>query len=186
MVPVLSLALPIVLAAVAVFLASSVIHMALPIHKNDLRPLPDEEKIQDALRPFNLQPGDYALPHLDASKMKDPQALERMTKGPVALITVIPSGPPAMGKNLAMWFAYSLLVGVFAAYIAGRALAPGASYLEVFRFVGTTAFMGYSFALLQQSIWWSKNWGATLRSFADGLVYALLTAGVFGWLWPRP
>ncbi|MFP5378341.1 MAG: hypothetical protein ACLGHP_01005, partial [Vicinamibacteria bacterium] len=93
MVPVLSLALPIVLAAVAVFLASSVIHMALPIHKNDLRPLPDEEKIQDALRPFNLQPGDYALPHLDASKMKDPQALERMTKGPVALITVIPSGP---------------------------------------------------------------------------------------------
>lgn len=185
MVPLIDLAVPILASAVLVFVLSSIIHMVLPIHKNDLRPLPGEEQIQEALRPFNLQPGDYALPHMDASKMKDPQALERMTRGPVALITVIRSGPPAMGTALALWFLYSVVVGVFAAYIAGRALGPGVSYLEVFRFVGTTAFMGYAMALLQQSIWWSKNWGATLRSVADGLVYALFTAGVFGWLWPR-
>jgi hypothetical protein len=185
MVPLLSLALPILLAAVLVFIVSSVIHMLLPIHKHDLRPMPDEEKVQDALRPFNLAPGDYALPHMDASTMKDPVKIERMTRGPVALVTVMPSGPPAMGASLVLWFLYSVLVGVFAAYLTGRALGPGASYLEVFRFAGASAFMGYSLALLQQSIWWHKNWAATLRSVADGLIYALMTAGAFGWLWPR-
>jgi hypothetical protein len=185
MVPVLSLTIPILASAVLVFVASSIVHMVLPFHRNDLKPLPDEDGVQDALRPFAIPPGDYALPHLDHGQMKDPQALARMTRGPVAILTVIPSGPPAMGKSLLLWFLYAVLVGVFAAYIAGRALGPGASYLEVFRFVGATAFMGYSMALLQQSIWWSKNWGATLRSVADGFVYALLTAGVFGWLWPR-
>jgi hypothetical protein len=55
----------------------------------------------------------------------------------------------------------------------------------VFRLVGTAAFMGYSLALLQHSIWYKRNWGTTLKSVFDGLLYGLLTAGVFGWLWPR-
>jgi hypothetical protein len=80
---------------------------------------------------------------------------------------------------------YCILVSVFAAYLTGRAVGPGTEYLEVFRFAGTTAFAGYSLALLQNSIWWRKNWGTTLRSMLDGLIYGLLTAGVFGWLWPR-
>lgn len=185
MVPLIDLAVPILASAVLVFILSSIIHMVLPIHRNDFKALPDEEKVQEALRPFNIAPGDYSLPHMNAATMKDPQKIERMTRGPVALITVIKSGPPAMGTALALWFLYAVVVGVFSAYIAGRALGPGVSYLEVFRFVGATAFMGYAMALLQQSIWWSRNWGATLRSVADGLVYALFTAGVFGWLWPR-
>jgi hypothetical protein len=79
----------------------------------------------------------------------------------------------------------TLVVNVFAAYVTGRALGPGAEYLEVFRFVGATTFAGYALALWQNSIWYSKAWGTTLRSTVDGLVYALLSAGVFGWLWPR-
>lgn len=71
------------------------------------------------------------------------------------------------------------------AYIAGRALGSGANYLAVFRFAGASAFMGYSLALLQNSIWYNRNWGATVKSVFDGLVYGLLTAGTFGWLWPR-
>jgi hypothetical protein len=90
-----------------------------------------------------------------------------------------------MGTSLLLWFLYSVLVSVFAAYIAGRALGPGARYLGVFRFVGATAFMGYSLALLQQSIWYRRNWGTTLKLMVDGLVYGLLTGGTFGWLWPR-
>jgi hypothetical protein len=84
-----------------------------------------------------------------------------------------------------MWFLYSILIGVLAGYVAGRALGPGADYLSVFRFVGYGAFMGYSVALLQNSIWYHRNWGWTLKSAFDGLVYALLTAGTFAWLWPR-
>ena len=90
-----------------------------------------------------------------------------------------------MTTSLVLWFLYSVVVSFFAAYIAGRAVGPGADYLTVFRFVGSTAFMGYSLALLQNSIWYKRNWGMTLKSMFDGLVYGLLTAGTFAWLWPR-
>ncbi|MGE0041012.1 MAG: hypothetical protein AB7H88_16730 [Vicinamibacterales bacterium] len=186
MVPVLSLVLPIVLSAVLVFVASSVMHMLLRYHWSDLKRFPNEDAIMNALRPLHLMPGDYSLPHAGSPEgLKAPEFVEKMKKGPVAFVTVAPSGPPSMGGPLAAWFAYALLVGVFAAYISGRALGPGANYLEVFRFVGATAFMGYGMALLQNSIWWKRNWPMTLKSVADGLVYALLTAGTFGWLWPR-
>jgi hypothetical protein len=117
--------------------------------------------------------------------MKDPEFVEKMTRGPVALITVMQSGPPSMGKNLIQWFIYCVIVSVIAAYVAGRALAPGAAYLEVFRFAGCTAFVAYAVALWQNSIWYRRKWSTTIKSNVDGLVYALLTAGVFGWLWPR-
>jgi len=186
LVPVISLLVPILVSAVFVFVASSVIHMVLPFHKNDLKRLPNEDAGLDALRGLNLTPGDYGSP-LAASMgdMKSPTFIEKRTRGPVLFMTVLPSGPPSMGASLALWFAYSVIVSVFAAYIAGRALEPGVDYLSVFRFVGASAFMGYSLALMQNSIWWGRNWGMTIRSMIDGLLYALLTAGTFGWLWPR-
>ncbi|MCL4812513.1 MAG: hypothetical protein KJ061_08515 [Vicinamibacteraceae bacterium] len=185
MVPVLSLVVPILVAAVVVFIASSIIHMLLPIHKGDLRKLPNEGEVMEALRKFDLPPGDYALPCAGSMHdMKSPEFLDKMNKGPVAFMTISRPGPPSMGAALAMWFVYSLIVGVFAAYVTGRALGPGAHYLEVFRFAGTTAFIGYSLALMQASIWYKRRWMTTIKSMIDGLVYGLLTAGVFGWLWP--
>lgn len=186
MVPLSSLVVPILLSAVLVFVVSSIIHMVLGYHAGDIRAVPNETAVQEALRPFNLAPGDYALPKAESmAGLKDPAFLEKMNAGPVVLMTVSAPGMPGMGKNLAQWFAHSILVSLFAAYIASRALGPGASYLDVFRFAGTTAFAGYSLGLLQQSIWWKKNWGATLRSMFDGLIFALVTAGAMGWLWPR-
>jgi hypothetical protein len=150
-----------------------------------MRKLPKEDEVLEALRRINLPPGDYAAPHPgSAAGMKQPEFIEKRKKGPIVLMTVAPGRPPSMAVNLVQWFLYSILVSLFGAYIAGRALAPGADYLTVFRFVGTTAFMGYSLGLLQHSIWYMRNWGTTLKSVFDGLVYALLTAGVFGWLWP--
>jgi len=90
-----------------------------------------------------------------------------------------------MTRSLGLWFVYAAVVSLFAAYIAGRALAPGTDYLEVFRFVGATAFIGYSVALWQMSIWYHRAWSLTLKATIDGLIYGLLTAGTFGWLWPR-
>ncbi len=186
MVPVMSLGVPIVVSAGIVFAASSVIHMVLPYHRNDLRKLPKEDEVMAALRRFNIPPGDYVVPHAGTpAAMKQPEFVEKMKKGPVLFMTLAPGGPPSMGKSLLLWFLYSVVVSVFAAYIAGRALAPGAHYLEVFRFAGCSAFMGYSLALPQNSIWYKRNWGMTLKSMFDGLVYGLLTAGTFGWLWPR-
>lgn len=186
MVSVISLTVPILVSAVIVFVASSIIHMVLPYHRNDLRRLPNEDAVLDALRRFSIPPGDYAAPHAGSPEgMKKPEFVEKMKKGPVVLMTVAPAGPPSMGTSLLLWFFYSVVVSVFAAYIAGRALAPGAHYLEVFRFAGCSAFMAYSLALPQNSIWFKRNWGMTLKTMFDGLVYGLLTAGTFGWLWPR-
>ena len=67
----------------------------------------------------------------------------------------------------------------------GRALLPGADYLEVFRFAGATAFIGYVVALWQMSIWYRRSWLTTIKATVDGFIYACLTAGTFGWLWPR-
>lgn len=186
MVPLSELAIPIVLASVFVFLASFVLHMLIAAwHHGDVDRLPDEPRVMDALRPFNLAPGNYMMPAGDGpSSMKDPVFIEKMTKGPVAILTVRRSGPPSMGKELTLWFVYSLIVSVFAGYVASRALGYGAHYLDVFRFAGTTAFAGYSLALMHESIWWGRKWSATIRSMIDGLIYALLTAGTFGWLWP--
>ncbi len=186
MVPLTSLWIPIVVSAVIVFIASSVVHMLLPIHRNDYRKLPEEDGVLDALRRFPLPPGDYLFPCAGSMKeMKEPAFLEKMKKGPVGFATVMPSGPPAMGKSLALWFVYCAVVGLFAAYVAGRALGPGAHYRAVFRFAGVTAFCGYALALWQNTIWFHRSWVTTAKSTVDGLVYALLTAGTFGWLWPR-
>lgn len=186
MVPIASLWLPILLSAVFVFLLSWIIHMLLGYHRSDFRKLAAEDEVQDALRKFDIPPGDYLLPCMGpGTSMKDPKFIEKFRKGPVVLLTVVKPGPPSMGKNLALWFLYCVLVGILAAYVTSRAVTPDAPYLAVFRFAGCTAFIGYSIALLQNSIWYSKSWGTTLKSMFDGLLYGLLTAGTFGWLWPR-
>ena len=101
------------------------------------------------------------------------------------MLTMMPGGAMSMTSNLVQWFLYSVVVGLFAGYVAGRALPPGAQYLQVFRFVGATAFVGYALALWQMSIWYRRAWNTTVKATVDGLIYALLTAGTFGWLWPR-
>lgn len=186
MVPLISLWLPIVGAAGLVFVASSILHMVVPFHKADWKKLPDEDRAMAALRPLAIPPGDYMFPCPSGpNELADPAFLEKMSEGPVAIMTVLPNEKPSMTSNLVQWFIYCVIVGFIAAYITSRALSAGASYLEVFRFAGCTAFVGYSLALWQNSIWYKRNPGATLRSTIDGLIYGLLTAGMFGWLWPR-
>lgn len=180
----LALWLPIVLSAVFVFLVSSIIHMALPWHKNDYPKVPKEDQVMDALRPLAIPPGDYMVPRCSSGEMRSPEFLEKLKKGPVLVLTVLPNGPFQMRNSLILWFLYSVVVSVFAAYVAGRALPSGAEYLSVFRFAGVTTFVGYSVALWQMSIWYKRAWSTTGKATVDGLVYALVTAGVFGWLWP--
>ena len=186
MVEVQALWLPILLSAVFVFALSSVIHMFTPWHKGDYPKIPNEDRVMDALRPLTIPPGDYMFPRPGSmAEMRSQEFAAKRAKGPVMIVTVLPTGPVGMGKELGLWFLYSVVVSIFAAYIAGRALPAGADYLRVFQFVGTSAFLAYSFALWQLAIWYHRSLGTTIRSTIDGLVYALVTAGTFGWLWPR-
>jgi hypothetical protein len=185
MVSLTSLLIPILVSAVAVFLVSFVLHMLVPFHKNDIRKIPQEDEFLSFVRGLNLPKGDYAAPHADSpAAMKDPVFMEKRNKGPIVIMTTTPGGAPAMSTHLTKWFIYCVVVSIFCAYVASRTLAPGTEYLQVFRIIGTTAFMGYALALVQNWIWWMKDGPATFRSMIDGLAYALATAGVFGSMWP--
>jgi hypothetical protein len=185
MISIASLWLPIVLSAVIVFLASSILHMVLKYHRSEYRRLPNEDELAETVRKQNVQPGFYAFPHTTGpEQMKSPEIQEKFKRGPIGYLTVIPSGLPAMGKYLSLWFGYCLLVGVFVAYLTSRTMTPGADYLEVFRMAGTLGFLGYGLGYLQDSIWKGQPWSATIKHVIDGFIYGLLTGGTFGWLWP--
>ncbi len=178
--------LPMLVSAILVFFASSVLHMLLPWHKTDYGKVPNEDAVRDALRPFAIPPGDYMLPRPSGpDDMKSAAFQEKVKAGPVMVVTVMPNGMMSMARNLGLWFVYCLAVSVCAAYIAGRALPAGVPYLRVFRFAGATAFFAYSMALWQMTIWYQRKWSTTIKANVDGLIYAMLTAGTFGWLWPR-
>ena len=186
MVPLSALVLPILLSAVLVFVTSSVIHMLTPWHKSDYPKVPNEDRAMEAIRGLEIPPGDYMMPRPSTrEEMKSPAFMEKLKRGPVMAFTVMPGGSWSMGKPLTMWFIYAVVVGVFAAYLAGRALPAGAPFRSVLRFAGTTAFVGYSLALSQMSIWYHRSWITTIKATVDGLIYALLTGAALGWLWPR-
>lgn len=180
-----SLWLPILLSAVIVFIASSILHMALPYHQSDYRKLPEEDKVLDVLRSAGLTRGLYNFPFCTHKEMKTPEAQEKFKRGPVGFVTIFPSGPVHLSKFLGQWFVFCLVIGFFVAYLAWHTVAHGASYLAVFRVVGTAAFLGYGMGSLSNAIWKGQTWSMTIKEVVDGLIYGLLTAGTFGWLWPR-
>jgi len=186
MVPVMSLLVPILVSGVIVFIASSLIHMVLGYHKGDFKTLPSEDEVMAALQKFNIPPGDYMVPRpasMEAMKREEYKA-KRM-KGPVMVATVMQSGPFTMGPALLKWFIFCCVVSAFTACVAARVIPPGSAYLVVFRTAGVVAFMGYALGEWPAHIWYQRSLGTTLRQTFDGLVYGLLTAGVFGWLWPH-
>jgi hypothetical protein len=185
MVPLTSLWFPILLSAVIVFIASSIMHMVLPYHRSDYGQLPDEDKVLSALRGVALKRGLYVFPYCTHKDMKSPALIEKQKQGPVGFMAIVPSGPPAMPKFLIQWFVVCLLIGSFVAYLTGHTVPPGTPYLAVFRVAGTAAFLAYGLGNLSNGIWKGQPWSVTSKEVIDGLVYGLLTAGAFGWLWPR-
>ena len=160
-------------------------HMVLPYHRSDYSQLPDEDNIRATLRAANLKRGLYVFPFCTHENMKSPALTEKYKEGPVGFLNIMPSGPPAMPKFLGQWFVYCLIVAFFTAYVSSHTVAVGAHYLVVFRVAGAVAFMAYGLSHLSDGIWKGQRWSTVLKEVFDGLVYGLLTAGVFGWLWPR-
>ena len=179
-----SLWLPVVVAAVAVWIVSAILHMALKYHMADYKKLPDEETVAEALRKESLAPGYYFLPYAMGSSMKDPAVIKRFQDGPVAFLTVLRNGPPAFGKSLVQWLLLCFLVSFVVAYVARHTLTPATDGLTVLRVTGTIAFLGYGFGYFQDSIWRGIPWSNTWRGITDALVYAIVTGLIFRWLWP--
>jgi hypothetical protein len=181
----LDLWLPLLVAAVFVFVVSSILHMAINYHKNDHRKLPQEEPVTASLRSSGATPGVYMFPYCQHNEMKSPEMQEKWRQGPVGIITILPTGVPNMGKYLGLWFLYTVLVSGFVACLAGGVLAHGAIFAAVFHFAALAAFMPYGLGPIVDSIWKGQPWSNTLKSVLDGLLYALATGAAFAWLWPR-
>ncbi len=177
----LSLWLPIALSTVAVFVLSAVFWMAPLHHKNDWRKLPNEEAVLDVMR--NVPPGQYMAPWCEPAEMKTEEGKRRFQQGPHVSIYRRASAP-SMGRNLVLTFLAFLVTNVFLGYLAAAALDPGAEYLKVFQIVGTAGFMAYGFAGLLPAIWFGKSLRSVVTDLFDALVYGLVVAGFFGWLWP--
>jgi hypothetical protein len=182
----LMLWLPILVSAVAIFIVSSVIHMASPWHKNDYPKLANEDQVRSALRPLSIPAGDYMIPRPDRrEEMRSPEFAEKVRQGPNIIMTVLPNGPFSMKKNLIQWFLYTLVVSAFAALVTGSALPAGAPQHSIFHFAALTSFLAYAVALWQLSIWYSRRWSTTFKVTIDGLIYAVVTGALFAWLWPH-
>jgi hypothetical protein len=186
MVPLTELWMPLAAAAVLVFVASSIIHMALPYHRADYKRLPNEDEVADAIRRGGAGTGYYTIPWCSSMKESStPEFQEKYRRGPVALIAKLPDGMPNMGKFLGLWFVQCVIVSLFAVYVTSRTLGAGSDYLMVFRVAGTVAFAGYGLGNITDSIWRGQPWSNTFRALFDALVYAGVTGGTCGWLWPR-
>ena len=185
-VPVSALWLPILLSAVVVFIASAILHMILPWHKGDCRQLPDEPKVLDALRSAGVTPGRaYRFPYCTMKEMKSPETTEKFKRGPVGTLTILASGPPAMGKYLGLWFGFCILTSVIVGCFASMGHGPHTEHHELFHFIFVTSFLAYGYGQLVDSIWKGQTWGVTLKHVFDGFIYALVTAETFSLLWPR-
>jgi hypothetical protein len=160
--------------------------MALKYHRADYKALPNEDAVRDALGKGSLPPGLYQLPYcVSAKEMQEPAHKAKYEKGPVAMITIIANGLPALPKYLAQWFVFSFFVSFTAAYVARHTLQPGMDGLLVMRITGTVAFTGYGLTNVLDSIWKGQPWSNTGRSLIDGAIYAVATGGTFCWLWPQ-
>jgi hypothetical protein len=186
--------LPILLATVAVFMASSLSHAILTYHDSDHKGLPGEDKVTEAMRNAGVKPGNYFFPHPGSRAARtSPEYTKKCEQGPVGMVNVFPDGPPAMGKALGLWTVYILFVSVLVAYasrialveIAGIGLVTNPDFMRVFRVASVAAFLAYAAGEPMASIWAGRGWAPTLKNMADGLVYALLTGAIFAWLWPN-
>src|ERR1700686_3797937 len=145
--------LPIVLSAVIVFVASSIMHMVLPYHKSDYQKPPGEDKIPPVLLPAGRKRGLYVFPFTTHKDMKSPAIIEKYNQGPVGIMTIVPNGPPVMPKFLGLWLGYCLLVGLVVAYLAVHTMPPGERHRHVFGVVGIGAFLAYGLGNISNSIW---------------------------------
>jgi len=186
MVPLSALWLPIVLSGLAAFIISNLVHMVLGYHKHDYRSVPKEDAVMDALRPFQIQPGDYMLPRAGSmAAMKSPEFQEKWKRGPVITMTVLPSGMNFLGATLAQWFVFCVVVSLFSGYIAGVALGPCADPMRILQVVGCVTFIGYAVGLWPMSIWYRRSIATTLRHSFDALMYGLAAGGIFIYFWPK-
>ncbi|MFT5423344.1 MAG: hypothetical protein ACI89L_001121 [Phycisphaerales bacterium] len=177
--------IPILVSAIACFVASSIIWMALPHHKADIQALPDEDAFNGAVGGLGLKPGLYMFPNCQGTEGHKSEAFQaRWKAGPWGTINVL-GAQPSFGKNLAITFVEMLLISVIVAYLASTAMEDNAGGRDIARFMFTGAFLGYVLGGFSVDAFLGKPTRFVITGVFDSLVYAAVTAVVFVFLWPE-
>jgi len=184
MVPLHTLWLPVLLASVLVFVASSLIHMVVKWHNTDYLQLPNEEEVRAAIRKGSPGPGQYILPHCHMEDMGKPEVQQKYEEGPLGLLTLQANGRPRLARSLVGWFLFNLLLSAAVAIILGHTSGPGASHRHVFKVAAAITFLVHAGGSCPAAIWMGKPWRIVAKEAVDGLVYGLVVGAAFGWLWP--
>lgn len=177
--------IPILASGFAVFVMSALVWTVLPNHKKEFAPIPNEDAVMADLRASGVPAGRYVIPWFaEGEIMKTPEGRAKVEAGPIAYITIAPRGLPNMGRNMALSLVSSIIISVFVAYLGWHTLPAGSEYLHVFRITGTATFMANALGYMSESVWFARPWKSFAMQCVDSLLYALVAAGVFGWLWP--
>lgn len=175
---------PILLGGLAVFVMSALVWTLLPHHRTEWAKLMNEDAVGEALRGASPAPGLYAIPHMGGmSGAGTTEEKAKLIRGPIAYITILRNGAPAMGPMMVKSALSSIVIAFFIAYVGWHTLPPGTEYLKVFRVVGTMGFMTYALGSMSESIWFGRPWSSFALQALDALMYGLILGGVFGWLW---
>lgn len=177
--------LPIVLSAVFVFIASSLINMLLKFwHVPDYHGFSNEDEVRAALRKGMGEPGMYNVPFCTPERMKDPAMKQKLIEGPLAMVALKPGAPMNIGKSLGQWFVFCLGVSFVCACLGSAVLARGASSHLVFHTFALAGLLGHASGAFPDAIWWGHQWRSSFKYLIDGVVYALIIGGTFALLWP--
>ena len=175
-----SLLLPVLLSGVALFFASFLTWMVLQIHKQDWVKLDKEEDIIAALKAAEVPLGNYMIPGcVDMKDMQSEEYTKKWEEGPRGTMTLF--GNISMGRNLGLTFAYFLVVSFCLAYLAQLHIPAGADFMTVFRFVATAGLMTFLAAIVQHAIWFHCR---IVGHVIESVLYAVITAAIFGAMWP--
>lgn len=177
--------MPILLGAFLAWVASAMIHMALKYHNSDYKQLPNEDEVVAAIGRGAPSPGVHSMPYCsDMKGMGEPAMQARFTNGPVAFVTVFPNGMPKMGKLIGQQMLFFLIGCVLIGGCAAQVLPPGAAPMAVFHLIAPVGFLAFGWGVVPFSIWYGHAWSTTAKYLLDALIYGLVVAGCFAWLWP--
>jgi len=173
--------LPILLAGLATHIASTIAWTLLPHHKPEWNKLPAEEGLLDFLDQNSVAASQYLFPFCDDPKlMSEPEFKQKMETRCRGMLILWPK-PPNMGKAIGLTLAFFLVAAFAIGYLASIAFAPGASMMEIFRLVFMAGLLCHVAGPFPGVFWFRKY---VAMEMLDGLVYALITAGIFAGLWP--
>jgi hypothetical protein len=175
-----SLWLPILLSAVALFFASFLSWMVVQLHRDDWRRLDREDEFLTAVRNLQVPLGSHMFPCAETpEQMKSEEFQRKCAAGPNGVLTIFPK--TNMGMNLVLTFLYFLAVSFCLAYLATLALAPGAGFMPVFRFVSTAALLTFLAAIVQHAIWFKNR---IVGHVIESVAYAAIVGAIFAAMWP--